>query len=428
MNTERPPAEAFATEVVRRLQADGHEAYWAGGCVRDRLQGKQPKDFDVATSASPTQVRALFGRRRTLAVGESFGVIVVRGPRAAGQVEVATFRVDMGYSDGRRPDAVAFRSAEEDAQRRDFTINGMFYDPIADRAIDFVGGTADLRDRIVRAIGDPHQRFFEDKLRMLRGIRFAANLDFELHPETLRAIQQHANDIQVVSIERVANELHRMLTNRHRARAFQLLVTSGLLRVLLPELSELDEEGRDQIKTVLRVLPEVPFALPLAAILRQARHLPAPLEPQRLARTVCQRWRLSNRDSQLTDFLLTRESLVRTARQQPWPRMQRTLIHDDAPYLLQYVRALAEAVGGDTEDIDYCEAKRALPAEDWNPAPLLTGNDLRSMEVPQGKIYREILESLRDEQLIRNVTNRAEAEQFVLQFLAERNSAEGVED
>src|SRR5260370_28077261 len=155
----------FAVEVVEELRAAGFAAYWAGGCVRDQLLGRTPWDYDVATGAKPEEIRGLFGRRRTLAIGAAFGVITVLGPPEAGQVEVTTFRRDAGYSDGRHPDRVTFTSPEEDARRRDFTINGMFYDPLADRVIDFVGGADDLRARIVRAIGLARERFAEDKLR-----------------------------------------------------------------------------------------------------------------------------------------------------------------------------------------------------------------------------------------------------------------------
>ncbi|MGH7200793.1 MAG: CCA tRNA nucleotidyltransferase, partial [Planctomycetaceae bacterium] len=207
--TASNPQHEFALEVVRRLREAGHQALWAGGCVRDLLLGREPQDYDVATDAVPETVRDLFGRRRTLAVGASFGVIIVRGPQS--EVEVATFRTDLGYSDGRRPDAVAFSTPQEDAQRRDFTINGMFYDPIAERIIDYVGGEEDLKRRIIRAIGRPEDRMAEDKLRMLRAVRFAARFDFAIDPATLTAIQQQARELVIVSAERIAAEMRHIL-------------------------------------------------------------------------------------------------------------------------------------------------------------------------------------------------------------------------
>lgn len=175
-NLKQSPRQ-FAVEVVERLRTAGYEALWAGGCVRDQLLQRTPKDYDVATSAHPDQIRDVFGRRRTLPIGAAFGVITVLGPKSAGQIEVATFRQDATYSDGRHPDSVTFSTAEEDARRRDFTINGLFYDPLNEQVIDFVGGQQDIDRRVVRAIGDPYERIAEDKLRMLRAVRFSATFD-----------------------------------------------------------------------------------------------------------------------------------------------------------------------------------------------------------------------------------------------------------
>src|SRR3954462_9234325 len=185
----------FALEIAQKLRDAGFEALWAGGCVRDELLGLTPKDYDVATSATPEQIRDLFGLRRTLPIGAAFGVITVLGPRPTGQIEVATFRTDAAYSDGRHPDSVSFTTAEHDAQRRDFTINGLFYDPIAEKVVDYVKGQEDLKRRTIRAIGDPHLRLSEDKLRMLRAIRFAAAFSFNIDPDTLQAIQEMAPQI-----------------------------------------------------------------------------------------------------------------------------------------------------------------------------------------------------------------------------------------
>src|SRR4051795_13693089 len=171
---------AFALEIAQKLRSGGFEALWAGGCVRDELLGLTPKDYDVATSATPDQIRDLFGHRRTLPIGASFGVITVLGPPGAGQIEVATFRTDAQYSDGRHPDSVSFTDAEHDAQRRDFTINGLFYDPVAKQVVDYVGGQDDLKAHIIRAIGVPRLRLREDKLRMLRAVRFAAAFNFTI--------------------------------------------------------------------------------------------------------------------------------------------------------------------------------------------------------------------------------------------------------
>src|SRR5207253_2036897 len=214
----------FAIAVVRQLREAGFQALWAGGCVRDELLGLMPQDYDVATDARPEQVQQLF--RRTIAVGASFGVVEVLGPwTAAGPVkaQVATFRADGAYSDGRHPDSVRFASAREDALRRDFTINGMFFDPVEGRLLDFVGGQQDLRDGVLRAIGDPRARFDEDKLRMLRAVRFATRFELRIAPDTESAIRQMAGQITVVSAERIAEELRQLLVHPHRARGMNLM-------------------------------------------------------------------------------------------------------------------------------------------------------------------------------------------------------------
>ncbi len=262
--------QAFALDVVRQLRAAGYEAYWAGGCVRDQLIGRSPKDYDVATSAVPEEIQKVFGRsRKTLAVGAAFGVIAVVGPRGAGQIEVATFREDVSYSDGRRPDAVRFTTAREDALRRDFSINGMFFDPISKEVLDFVGGQDDLRQGIVRAIGNPHQRFTEDKLRLLRAVRFAGYFGFSIEPATFEALCTMAREITAVSAERIANEMRMMLERSGRRRAVELLLETGLLESVLPEaVPKLREHAhRVQTLTMLDALVEPSFPLALAVLL-----------------------------------------------------------------------------------------------------------------------------------------------------------------
>lgn len=264
-----------ALHVLKRLRAAGHEALLAGGCVRDFLLGKHPKDHDVATSATPDQVVALFPGART--VGAHFGVVIVRHDHE--HVEVATFRTDGSYKDGRRPQTVSFSTAEEDAKRRDFTINGIFRDPIDNRIIDYVGGLDDLRARRLRAIGDPHLRFEEDRLRLLRAVRFAATLDFQIEPATWAAVRAHAGGISDVSVERIRDELVKILLCPSRLRGFDLLVDSGLMAVVLPEL--LDLRGVEQppqwhpegdvfvhTRLMLSLLPEqVSLPLVLAVLL-----------------------------------------------------------------------------------------------------------------------------------------------------------------
>ncbi|MEO8044020.1 MAG: CCA tRNA nucleotidyltransferase, partial [Spartobacteria bacterium] len=224
-----------ARSIVDRLRAAGHIAYFAGGCVRDLVRAKPPKDIDIATDARPEQVQKIF--RRTYAVGAHFGVVVVLESDL--QFEVATFRADGVYLDGRHPTEVRFSSPEEDARRRDFTINGMFFDPPNDEVIDFVGGRQDLAARLVRAIGDPAQRFAEDRLRLLRAIRFATVLEFEIEAATWQAIVQAADTIGQISAERIREELVRIFLSPQRTRGWDLLDASGLMKQILPELEAL---------------------------------------------------------------------------------------------------------------------------------------------------------------------------------------------
>ena len=238
----------FALEVVLRLRRAGFQALWAGGCVRDLLLGLVPVDYDVATDATPEQVM-LSLPFRAITVGISFGVVRIRHPRMHGiEVEVATFRSDSAYVDGRRPAAVVFSSPELDAARRDFTINGMFMDPESSQVIDYVGGLDDLRNQVLRAIGDPAERFREDKLRLLRAIRFAARFNLEIEPNTLQSLRAMAGEVVVVSPERIAQELRRMLVHENRAQAMNMALEVGLVAAILPPL--VDMRGLFQGKPV----------------------------------------------------------------------------------------------------------------------------------------------------------------------------------
>jgi tRNA nucleotidyltransferase/poly(A) polymerase len=412
-----PPADPklareFAVDVVRRLRAAGHEALWAGGCVRDQLMGQLPKDFDVATNAPPNRIREVFGPRRTLAIGAAFGVITVLGPRGAGQIDVATFRRDAAYSDGRHPDSVAFSDAENDAQRRDFTINGLFYDPLADRIIDYVGGQDDLERRVIRAIGDPAARIAEDKLRMLRAVRFAARFDFAIDEGTRAAIKQQARELVIVSAERVAMELRLILTHGSRARGLELLADTGLLEVVLPEsqavLSSSDAWSRSL--AVLAGLHSPTFAMALAALLREI-HLQRP--DTQIARHVFTRWKLSTDELEGVDKLLREESIIRTARKQLWPRLQRILVAPRVDELLAYCEAVSQVLDVDASDVDYCRQQLQLPPGELNPTPLITGDDLKALGIPPGPSYRELLDAVRDAQLEKRIATRDEALQLV---------------
>ncbi|HVX10742.1 MAG TPA: CCA tRNA nucleotidyltransferase [Pirellulales bacterium] len=430
---ERDPNQQreFALSVVRRLREAGFEAYWAGGCVRDALLGRQPKDFDVATNARPPEIRQVFGRRTTLDIGAAFGVVAVVGPKPAGIVEVTTFRHEVGYSDGRHPDGVTFTTAEEDAQRRDFTINGLFYDPFsADegaRVIDYVGGVEDLKRKKVRAIGDPRARFNEDKLRMLRGVRFAATFDFELDEPTSTAIRELAPSVVVVSAERIAQEMRGLLVLPGRAAGVELLRQTGLLAEILPELLPLTETpvraDRPELGNlwqrtlvVLDRLAEPSFSLALAALLHAVawRRGEAPEgEGTRSAAAIVEqvsaRWRLSNKETDRAVWLVEKHRSLVPAEAMPWPRLQRLLISPGIEELLSLHAAIADAGGHDPAHVDYCRRRLQVSPEELDPAPLLTGDDLIRHGVPQGKRYKTLLDAVRDAQLEQQIHDRDEA-------------------
>jgi poly(A) polymerase len=391
---------ALALEIVEKLRAAGFEALWAGGCVRDELLGLVPKDYDVATSAVPDQIRELFGRRRTLAIGAAFGVVTVLGPRAAGQVEVATFRSDATYSDGRHPDSVTFTSAEADAARRDFTINGLFYDPVEGKVVDYVGGQEDLRQHVVRAIGDPHQRLREDKLRMLRAVRFAAAFDFRIDDETYRAVRESAGQINDVSAERIGVEIRRMLVDANRTVAMGLLRDTNLLPEVLPEVAALPPAAWQETLRVLGRLDEPTLPLALATLLLEDAGGPE------VAVAVGRRLRYTNKENDRAAWLIRHLPTVEQAQHVPWPRLQRVLVHDGAAELVALLQAI---VGADNEAVAFCRERLAWPADRLNPTPLLDGSDLIAHGHSPGPPFAALLEQVRDAQLEGKITSRDEA-------------------
>jgi poly(A) polymerase len=418
----------FAIEVVEQLRNEGFVAYWAGGCVRDQFLCRTPGDYDVATNAKPEEIRRVFGTRRTLAIGAAYGVIAVLGPPEAGQVEVTTFRSDADYRDGRHPGRVVFSSPEEDAQRRDFTINGMFYDPIAEQVIDFVGGQHDLRRRAVRAIGDPRARIAEDKLRMLRGVRFAARFEFELDAATAEAIREMAAELAVVSVERIAAEMEAMLLDKHRARAMRLLLDTGLLAVVLPEITMRftrrrgdaaggtegrgDEDGAwQEMLALLDALVERTFPVALAALWHGA-------DDPRIAEEVGRRWKLAKKHFERAGWLLEHRAALMKARELPWSQLQPLLIHEGIEELLALGDAMAAIGQLDPAELIYCRQRLALPPEQLNPPPLLTGDDLIALGVPRGRLYSSLLRKVRDAQLDGQIADRAQAVELVKQSIS----------
>jgi poly(A) polymerase len=395
----------FAVEVVRQLREHHFEAYWAGGCVRDHLLDRTPYDYDVATSAHPEQIRAVFHHRKTLAIGAAFGVMTVIGPRGAGQVEVTTFRQDVSYSDGRHPDQISFSSPEEDAKRRDFTINGMFYDPLAGRIIDFVGGEADLRQGLVRAIGQPRERFTEDKLRMLRAVRFASIFGFRLEEQTATAIREMASEITVVSAERIADEMRTMLVHPSRSRAVRLMQAIGLLAVILPEVAA-DSSSWEQMLAMLEGLKQPSFSLALAALLHS-------VFANDLAEVVGRRWRLARKEIELLAWLLEHQRDLAGASAKRWSQIQPLLVAQDADELVELHDVQAKLGLVDASDIAFCRQQLERPAAELDPPPLIGGADLITQGIPRGPAFARLLQMARDAQLDGAIQDRAEALEFV---------------
>jgi tRNA nucleotidyltransferase/poly(A) polymerase len=369
----------------------------------------------VATDATPPEIRELFGHRRTLAIGAAFGVITVLGGRSAGQVEVATFRRDASYSDGRHPDSVSYSTAEEDASRRDFTINGLFFDPLSDQVIDFVGGRDDLDARLIRAIGDPFERFTEDKLRLVRAVRFAVTFNFAIEAETGQAIGQMADQITVVSAERIAAELRRLLVHANRVRGVRLLIETGLAGAILPEIvahAESDQAQMDRNLGLLGALREPGFPLAMAALLRERVDAAGAL-------AVGQRWRLSNDESDRICWLVDHHDALFGARSKPWSAVQRLVIADGAADLVKLTEAAAQVGEADPGDSAWCCSLLAKTREELDPPPLITGRDLIRHGLNPGPRFAPILQKVRDAQLDGEVGTQAEAMLLVERLLGE---------
>jgi poly(A) polymerase len=405
--------------------------------VRDEVLGLTPSDYDVATDAVPDQVMKLF--RRTCEVGLSFGVVRVLGPEGAGEVEVATFRSDGEYLDGRRPESVTFGTPEQDSARRDFTINGMFLDPETGEVIDFVGGTDDLRAGILRAIGEPEERFAEDKLRLLRAVRFAARFGFSIEPRTRRAVEAMADQVTVVAAERIAHELRRMLVHRSRARAMDLALETGLVAAILPELLPMKGlfQGKpvqpqgdlwDHTLLVLECLPEEPnFPLAFATLLHDVGK-PATRAIQdgrptfhnheqvgrRIADAIGRRLKLANAEREHMAWLVEFHQYLGEAKRLREAKLKRILAMPGIEDLLALHRADALASTGDTSQVDYCEYyMREQPTGPINPPPVLTGHDLIRHGLSQGRLFKVILDQVRELQLERVINSKREALEWV---------------
>lgn len=400
-------SRAFATSVVARLRGGGHESYWAGGCVRDELLARIPADYDVATAATPDTVRNVFGRGRTLAVGAAFGVITVLGPAGAGQVEVATFRTDADYNDGRRPTSVTFCSAREDAKRRDFTINGLFLDPSTGEVHDFVGGREDLAAGIVRAIGVPSMRFAEDHLRMLRAVRFTAYFGFVMEAETRAAVEHMAHLVTSVSPERIAAEMRAIVSRPGRREALDLLAATGLAREILPEVAAHGGGTNTAWSDAARIVgaidePSLPQALALLCLESEPRTTAA----------IASRLRLSNFEAKAAAWLREGLAVFQDAPRLAawkWSRLQPWIAEPRAPLLADCLRARAACGMFDAESAAEFSAQVARPRGEIDPPPLITGDELIAAGVPAGPAMGAALARIRSLQLDGAITTRDEA-------------------
>ncbi len=434
--------ESTAHEIVRKLRAAGHTAYYAGGSVRDLLRGQVPKDIDVATDARPEAVQKMFPR--TYAVGAHFGVIVVLENGL--QFEVATFRSDGVYLDGRRPTEVHFATAEEDAARRDFTINGMFFDPEAQEVIDFVGGRADLEARLIRAIGDPAQRFAEDRLRILRAVRFATVLEFEIEPSTWDAVVTHAPSINEISAERVREELVRIFMSPRRVRGWDLLDASGLMRAILPEVEAM--KGCEQppqfhpegdvfkhTRIMLDLLPkEASLPLVFSVLFHDIGKPPTSSLDENgrirfnghdrigaeMTEAVMQRLRFSRAEIEATVEAVRQHMVFKDVPNMRVAKLKRFMARPTFEDELELHRVDCASSHGMMDNYDFLRQKKEEFAnEPIIPPPLVRGDDLIALGLKPGPRFGEILEAVETRQLEGALTNREEALEWVKnEFLA----------
>ncbi len=435
----------LANSVCDTLRRNGYQALFVGGCVRDLLLGREPADFDVTTDAPPERVMSLFPE--SVGVGAQFGVVLV--PRDGLKVEVATFRSDVGYSDGRHPDHVVYSTtAEEDVQRRDFTINGLLMRHDTAEVLDFVGGQADLKASILRAIGEPSRRFAEDKLRMLRAVRFAARFRFIIEPATIVAIRRHAAEIGQVSAERLHDELTKLLTEGAARRGFELLDDTGLLQQLLPEIAamkgveqppEFHPEGDVWIHTLL-MIEQLPAGcsptLAWGVLLHDVGKPPAfkPVSETgdrirfdghvevgvRMAQDICRRLRFSNEETEQISALVANHMRFKDVAQMRTSTLKRFVRLPRFDEHLELHRLDCLSSHRRLESYGFVQRFLAeTPPDQVHPPRLLTGDDLQQMGYVPGPLFSEILRSLEDAQLEGRVQDKEGAAEYVLKQFGE---------
>ncbi|MBU1151590.1 CCA tRNA nucleotidyltransferase [Patescibacteria group bacterium] len=441
--------KATSIQIVEILKKAGHQAYWAGGCVRDMLLGIEPKDFDIVTSAKPDEIEDLL--EKTIPIGKEFGVILAI--EKGHHFEIATFRSDAGYSDGRRPDAIEFTNAEQDAQRRDFTINALFYDPTTDEIFDYTNGQKDMEERLIRFIGNPEERIKEDHLRILRAVRFKNSYDMQYHPETYKAIKENVELIKNISAERVAEELTKMIMGDNPGRAMEELYEIGALEILIPELTKLkglaqpleyhhegdvwdhslqslesltDEESDPNPLPADPPSKELKWATLLHDIgkydtfssdqerIRYDGHSEKGAE---IATKILKRLKFSQKSIKKVAWLIEHHMMVVPLFEMPDNRKRHWFLNPDFPDLLQLYRA--DAMGITPLDLSAYEGLKKLYRHEiaelrLMPAQLLSGDEImKILNLKPGKELGSVIEDLRDKQLAHEIKTAEEAKAYL---------------
>lgn len=428
------PKEKLARKIVETLVEHGHQALFAGGCVRDKILGIEPKDYDVATSAHPDMVQKLF--KKTVPIGAAFGVVLVVEDDVT--VEVATFRTEGGYQDGRHPTRVAFAKVEEDASRRDFTVNGLYFDPLKNQVLDLVEGQKDLKARVIRSIGNAEDRFLEDHLRMLRAIRFAVQLDFEIEKNTLDAVKKHASKLSVISHERIRDEFSKILTSPNPRRGIELCDETKLLHYILPEMEkmkgveqpmEFHPEGDVWIHTLMLVdgLKNSPIELAMGVVLHDiAKPQTFERAPDRIrfhghdtmgadmAIDICKRLVFSNEQTHLISELVLHHLRFKDAKNMRLSTLKRFIGMERFDLHLELHRLDCLASHGNLDAYNFCKEKQAefakLPPP---PSRLVTGQDIIELGHKPGPEFSKVLRAMEDAVLEGTVVTREQALDFV---------------
>ena len=453
LDSRKYQLKATAIGIVKRLRENGFNALFAGGCVRDMLMGSIPEDYDIATDARPDEIINIF--KRTVPIGIHYGVVLVMENDC--EFEVATFRSDGTYSDGRHPDKVTFCDARGDALRRDFTINGMFYDPIEDKHFDYVGGEDDLKACLIRAIGNPFERFDEDRLRMIRAVRFACRFNFKIEDQTAEAVKKLHDKILTVSRERIRDELRKTLTGPNPHTGIQTLDDLNLLNEILPEVTAMKgvkqpenfhpegdvfthtlltltklADGRkatdtseehhpvssgpgkknifDSWELAMAVLLHdigKPITFEIADRIRFNNHDSV---GAKMAEKICERLRMSNAEKERITWLVKMHLYLRHAQEMRISKLKRLFAHEGYPELAELYKVDSLASTANLDDYNFCQNMfEELKEEEIKPEPLVNGNDLIAFGLKPGPIFSKILDAIKDEQLEHKITTKEEA-------------------